>query len=1175
MSGPAYREKWTERCQACGVPLAEEDGAFGQFLERSADAIWLFDPAEGIFIDCNQAAVELMRCGERARVIGLRPEDLSAPVQHDGTPTSDRAVQITELVQTHGSLRFEWQARRFTGEEVPLEVLATALTVGGRPLHVIVSRDITERKSAEAALRQSERKFRLLFENSADGILILDPERQVFLDCNEAAVAQLGGSSKEWLLSRGIVALAPEFQPDSASSLHRATEMIARAVREGTQRFEWAARRQSGEDVPLELAVTPIQVADRRLLVVVSREVTYRKDAEVRTRQLNLELERRIVERTNELVRANQHLRTEIQERERTESLLKESEARARTLVEHAPDAIVVFDCDTGRFTEANENAVRLYGLSRDALLKLGPADVSPALQPDGRSSIEVAQERLAEALQGRTPVFEWWHRNAAGLVIPCEIRLVRLPAQGRRLVRGSVIDNTERYRKERIQRAIYQISEAIHTTDDLDSLYRQIHSTIQSLMLANNLYIALYDPASELFSFPYFVDEMDPPPAPMKLTTGLTSHVLRTGKALLVNRQSAIRKESSGRAILLEATQEMPYIEVGTPAAVWLGVPLQIRGRTFGVMAVQDYREDRAYGDEEKRILTFVAEQTAIAIDRKQAEQALRKRTEQVAQHRDVLLELAQMEKSDFRLAVERICQLSAESLNVARVGFWSLQDNDQAIVCELLYLRDPGRVDAAATGVRVLEPQCPAYFRELAGKRPIAADRAVYHPATSELAESYLKPLRISSMLDVPVWLHGEVIGVLCHEHIGPAREWDLEEIDFASSLATMVSLAHEAAQRARSEQALRESEEKFRALFEASSQGVMLHDEEKFLEVNPATVRILGYNGADEIVGKHPAEVAPAYQPNGELSEAFARRQIEECMRRGNVRFEWLARNARDGEVPLEVILTRIAMGGRQMIQAVINDITERKNAEAELLRALAREKELGQLKSNFVSMVSHEFRTPLGIIMSSAEILQDYLEQLEPDERQHHLQSISKNTRRMADLMEEVLLLGRFEAGKMNCQPAPFDLPSFSRRLVDEMLSATDRRCPIDLDVAAPSEASADERLLRHIFTNLITNAVKYSEPGQPVRLRIRVEGRDAICVVEDDGIGIPEADLQWLFNAFHRGRNVGQRPGTGLGLVIVKRCVELHGGRIRVESKVGEGTSVTVRLPVFGTPALST
>jgi signal transduction histidine kinase len=216
-----------------------------------------------------------------------------------------------------------------------------------------------------------------------------------------------------------------------------------------------------------------------------------------------------------------------------------------------------------------------------------------------------------------------------------------------------------------------------------------------------------------------------------------------------------------------------------------------------------------------------------------------------------------------------------------------------------------------------------------------------------------------------------------------------------------------------------------------------------------------------------------------------------------------------------------------------------------------------------------MVSHEFRTPLGIIQSSAEILEDYLDQLEPIEREDHLRSIRKNTRRMAGLMEEVLLIGSFDAGKMEFKPTPLEPRTFVRRLVDEVLSATNQRCPIELLLGEmPAELQADERLLQHIFTNLLTNAVKYSSAGQVVRFEIERAGEDIVCSTHDQGIGIPEADREWLFNAFHRGHNVGDRPGTGLGLVIVKRCVDVYGGEIKVESKSGEGTTVTVRLPMF-------
>jgi signal transduction histidine kinase len=214
-----------------------------------------------------------------------------------------------------------------------------------------------------------------------------------------------------------------------------------------------------------------------------------------------------------------------------------------------------------------------------------------------------------------------------------------------------------------------------------------------------------------------------------------------------------------------------------------------------------------------------------------------------------------------------------------------------------------------------------------------------------------------------------------------------------------------------------------------------------------------------------------------------------------------------------------------------------------------------------------MVSHEFRTPLGIIQSSAEILEDYLEHLKPAERRGHLQSIRQNTRRMASLMEEVLLLGSLDAGKMEFKPTPLELEHFARRLVDEVLSVTNRRCPIELLLGRiPPEIQADERLLQHIFTNLLTNAVKYSDAGRPVRFKIDCAAAEIVWVIKDEGIGIPEADREWLFSAFHRGQNVADRPGTGLGLVIVKRCVDLHRGTVQVESKFGEGTVVTVRLP---------
>src|SRR5438876_1978585 len=421
-----------ESPSAAETSFRNNPSMFQLLFERSADAIWLFDPQAGVFVDCNSAAVELMRAGTKEALLGSRPEDLSPLLQPDGTPSREKSAQIVALVEERGGHRFEWVGRRFDGHEVPLEVLSTPIEVGGRSLTVVVSRDITERKSTEAALRESEEKFRGLFEASSDGILILDPENRRITDCNAAALRMKGGGDREWLLSQSIESLSPEQQPNGRSSSEAAQAWIERALADGPQRFEWMTKRYDGEPFPVEVLLTPLRLGGRRLLVVASRDISERKKTEHELLELNQSLERRVTERT---------------------AALATSEAQFRALVEHAPEAIVVFNGDTGRFLFGNEHACVLYGVPMERLTDLTPADVSPEFQPNGRHSAELAREKMAEALAGGTPVFEWIHRHADGILIPTEVRLLRLPAEGQNLIRASIIDNTERKRAERTLR--------------------------------------------------------------------------------------------------------------------------------------------------------------------------------------------------------------------------------------------------------------------------------------------------------------------------------------------------------------------------------------------------------------------------------------------------------------------------------------------------------------------------------------------------------------------------------------------------------------------------------------------------------------------------------------------------------------------------------------------------
>jgi PAS domain S-box-containing protein len=345
----------------------------------------------------------------------------------------------------------------------------------------------------------------------------------------------------------------------------------------------------------------------------------------------------------------------------------------------------------------------------------------------------------------------------------------------------------------------------------------------------------------------------------------------------------------------------------------------------------------------------------------------------------------------------------------------------------------------------------------------------------------------------------------------------------------------------------------------------------DTGRFIEVNENAVRLFGRPRA-ELFCLGPEALSPATQPDGRSSAEVAKEKVGEALAGGRPVFEWTHRNANGDRIPCEVRLARFPASGRNLAIGTITDITDRKRAEAETLKTLAREKELNALKSNFVQIVSHEFRTPLGVILSSADLLDVYLDRLDERERRETVALIQKSTRHMASLMENVLVLSKADAGKMAFEPAQINFPDFCRRLADEILTVTHHKCPIIFDATELNGGAwGDERLLRHIFLNLLSNAVKYSDEGRPVHFTVTNEADTAVCQISDQGIGIPMADQDRLFSAFHRGRNVEHVAGTGLGLLIVKRCVELHGGRVTCESNEGSGTTFTVRLPLYPKP----
>jgi PAS domain S-box-containing protein len=259
--------------------------------------------------------------------------------------------------------------------------------------------------------------------------------------------------------------------------------------------------------------------------------------------------------------------------------------------------------------------------------------------------------------------------------------------------------------------------------------------------------------------------------------------------------------------------------------------------------------------------------------------------------------------------------------------------------------------------------------------------------------------------------------------------------------------------------------------------------------------------------------------------------------------------------------------------------VEDITSRRQAEANILAALHQERELSELRNSFLSLVSHEFRTPLTTIRSSAELLDRYKNRLSDEKQQTHHQRIQSAVDRMTHLLDEVLLIGQAEAGKLKFEPQPMDLVLWCRDLVEGMQVVADNRhqnASHQHTIAFTSsgdctDAQMDEKLLSHILTNLLSNAIKYSPEGGTVRFDLVCTDSEAIFRIQDNGIGIPEEYLPQLFESFQRASNVGTIQGTGLGLAIVKKAVNLHRGTIAVQSEAGVGTTFTVTLPLETSP----
>ncbi|HEV2962281.1 MAG TPA: PAS domain S-box protein [Candidatus Angelobacter sp.] len=531
-----------------------------RLIESAPEAIVIVSD-QNVILRANSEFERLFGYG-RDEVLGKLLDPLIVP------PHKMQESQVlTEFSLRGESASLETVRQTRDGSLVDVSFLVTPINIGnGQIACYCIYRDITERKRDQEALQHSEEHFRSLVESSSDGIVILSPEGAIRYQ--NPSVERLMGYSGDDVIGTNAFTL---IHPEDLQAARTAFEYTLKNSRLD-QPVELRLHTKDGNWRSFEVAGSTLKGTGNSSGLVVSCR--------------------------------------DLSERRKTERALLESEAKFRAVAEMAMTVIYILN-ESGKWIYLNPASEKVLEYSREELLGRSPAII---IHPDHR---EAAATRAKARFRG------WENSSRYELKIITKSGKLRwldycanvINFGGERAILGTAHDITELKRNELLQRALYRISEQASSAEHLDTLYQSIHEIIGELMEARNFYIALWDPASQRITFPYFRDERNvPPPEPMPRGKGLTGYVLRSGQPLLATHEVVQRLVEAGE---LERCRE--------DSRIWLGVPLRFGGSVIGVLALQSYDGHITYGEQEKYILTFVSQHVASALRRKRHEDALR----------------------------------------------------------------------------------------------------------------------------------------------------------------------------------------------------------------------------------------------------------------------------------------------------------------------------------------------------------------------------------------------------------------------------------------------------------------------------------------------------------------------------------------------------------------------
>lgn len=791
--------------------------------------------------------------------------------------------------------------------------------------------------------------------------------------------------------------------------------------------------------------------------------------------------------------------------------------ARLGLVMRLANDVILLCD-ERGRIVEASDRAAAVYGHAPERMLTLTVAELRP---PQTRAQ---GWENFAVALRSEGRVFATEHQRADGTVFPVEVSARPVDVAGRRHVLSIVRDITERRAHEaeierlnRMYQVVSQVNQAIIRSHRADELAGEICRVLVEVGGFRLAWIGWHDAEAQRIEPAAVRGDAHGYVAGLRISTdpASTEDYGPGGVAFRENR-IYVCNDFFGDP----ATE--PWRERARPSGfrALIALPIRRDGQPVGLLAVYA-AEAPFFGPREVTLLEEAAADLSLALNVLAHDEQLRRSEER------------------FRAIFEH-----------AEVGMFETTPDGQ------ITRANRGLADLLGVPVGQLVRRHWADF--LAdGSRPPLPSAPPEEPVERRFGRAAVGAfwglLHSRSERDP----EGRVIGHICILQDITTQVEARETLErFNAELEAQVAqrTAELAARNREVQGILQAVPDKIMRL---RGDGTVLYRHHAHAQMPAGLAALTSTSEAEAPFPRHP-EVFAAAMETGRQALAANETTVAEC----------------EAIIPggAAVVEMRAAPVARDEFVVFVRDITARKRLEAETVAMLEKERQVSEMKTRFISVTSHEFRTPMAAAMGSLELLANHLEHLAPAKRRELFERINGSLRRMTTMLDDVLTLNRLDARRAEVRLVPVDLPAFVHLVVEEVRHGD--HGAHRFQEASAGEAAAvvtDTSLLHHILDNLLGNAVRYAPAGTVVSVEVEADPWQVQLAVADQGIGIPAGDRARIFEPFERGSNVGTVKGSGLGLSIVRRMTELLGGKISVASRPEGGTIFTLVLPRLKPP----